>query len=151
MIRLLNVEQSSFNTQIYNFQLTHLKEPVIFYRLGGEGGRSEVYGCFGLFSILAFSLILGFHPSYFCLDGSCYAPCWCSSKQLQTRLQLGKSEKVEMILCVVFGCGTRTDQDKGIGFYRIPSVVKSQSSFEEELKTERRENWIQSISRGDTI
>ena len=58
------------------------------------------------------------------------------------RLQLGESEKVEMILCVVFGCGTRTDQDKGIGFYRIPSVVKSQSSFEEELKTERRENWI---------
>ena len=151
MIRLLNVEQSSFNAQIYNFQITHLKEPVIFYRLGGEGGSSEVYGCFGLFSILTFSLILGFHPSYFCLDGGCYPPCWCSSKYLQMRLKLGKSEKVEMILCVVFGCGTRTDQDKGIGFYRIPSLVKSQSSFEEELKTERRENWIQSISRGDTM
>ena len=47
-------------------------------------------------------------------------------KQIVTNaLELGKSEKVEMILCVVFGCGTRTDQDKGIGFYRIPSVVKS--------------------------
>ena len=116
-----------------------------------QGGRGEGRRSIFFFSILTFSLILGFHPSYFCLDGSCYPPCWCSSKQLQMRLQLGESEKVEMILCVVFGCGTRTDQDKGIGFYRIPSVVKSQSSFEEELKTERRENSIQSISRGDTM
>ena len=34
------------------------------------------------------------------------------------------SEKIKMVLCVVFGCGSRGDWDKGIGFYRIPLVVK---------------------------
>ena len=47
-------------------------------------------------------------------------------------------EKVGMVLCVVFGCGSRSDRDKGIGFYRIPSVIKNKSSFEEELTTRRR-------------
>ncbi|XP_078382580.1 uncharacterized protein LOC144665247 [Oculina patagonica] len=55
-----------------------------------------------------------------------------------------------MVLCVVFGCGSRSDRDKGIGFYRIPSVVTNKGEFEEELTTERRENWIKAISRGDT-
>ena len=39
-----------------------------------------------------------------------------------------------MVLFVVFGCGSRSDRDKGIGFYRIPSVIKNKSSIEEELK-----------------
>ena len=55
-----------------------------------------------------------------------------------------------MVLCVVFGCGSRSDREKGIGFYRIPSVINNKSTFEEELTTERREKWIQAISRGDT-
>ena len=55
-----------------------------------------------------------------------------------------------MVLCVVFGCGSRSDRDKGIGFYRIPSVVTNKGEFEEELTTERREKWIKAISRGDT-
>ena len=55
-----------------------------------------------------------------------------------------------MVLCVVFGCGSRSDREKGIGFYRIPSVINNKSAFEEELTTERREKWIQAISRGDT-
>ena len=55
-----------------------------------------------------------------------------------------------MVLCVVFGCGSRSDREKGIGFYRIPSVINNKSAFEEELTTERREKWIQAIRRGDT-
>ena len=55
-----------------------------------------------------------------------------------------------MVLCVVFGCGSRSDREKGIGFNRIPSVINNKSTFEEELTTERREKWIQAISRGDT-
>ncbi|XP_067057267.1 uncharacterized protein [Acropora muricata] len=55
-----------------------------------------------------------------------------------------------MVLCVVFGCGSRSDRDKGIGFYRIPSVATNKGEFEEELTTERREKWIKAISRGDT-
>ena len=55
-----------------------------------------------------------------------------------------------MVLCVVFGCGSKSDREKGIGFYRIPSVINNKSAFEEELTTERREKWIQAISRGDT-
>ena len=55
-----------------------------------------------------------------------------------------------MVLCVVFGCGSRSDRDKRIGFYLIPSVVTSKGEFEEELTVERREKWIKAISRGDT-
>ena len=47
-----------------------------------------------------------------------------------------------MVLCVVFGCGSRSDREKGIGFYRIPSVINNKSAFEEELTTERREKWL---------
>ena len=55
-----------------------------------------------------------------------------------------------MVLCVVFGCGSRSGRDKGIGFYRIPSVATNKGEFEEELTTERMEKWINAISRGDT-
>lgn len=55
-----------------------------------------------------------------------------------------------MVHCVVFGCVSRSDREKGIGFYRILSVINNKSAFEEELTTERREKLIQAISRGDT-
>ena len=59
----------------------------------------------------------------------------------QTR-SIEKSEKVslKMVLSVVFQCGSRSDRDKGIGFYRIPSVATNKGEFEEELTTEQREN-----------
>ena len=47
-----------------------------------------------------------------------------------------------MVLCVVFGCGSRSDRDKGIGFYRIPSVATNKGEFEEELTTERIETGV---------
>ena len=94
-------------------------------------------------------LILGFHPRDLRLDDGCYPPCWCPNKRTHSR---GHSEKVsvKMVLCVVFGCGSRSDRDKGIRFYRIPSVATNKGEFEEELTTERREKWIKAISRGDT-
>ena len=94
-------------------------------------------------------LILGFHPRDLRLDDGCYPPCWCPNKRAHSR---GHSEKVsvKMVLCVVFGCGSRSDRDKGIGFYRIPSLATNKGEFEEELTTERREKWIKAISRGDT-
>ncbi|PFX12512.1 Receptor-type tyrosine-protein phosphatase F, partial [Stylophora pistillata] len=55
-----------------------------------------------------------------------------------------------MVLCIVFGCGSRSDRDKGIRFYRIPSVATNKGEFEEELTTEPIEKWIKAISRGDT-
>ena len=49
-----------------------------------------------------------------------------------------------------FGCGSRSDREKGIGFYRIPSLTTNKGEFQEELTTERREEWIKAISCGDT-
>jgi len=59
--------------------------------------------------------------------------------------------KLEMVLCIAFGRGSRSDRDKQIGFYRLPSVVTNKGEFEEELTTERRKKWIKAISRGDRI
>ena len=85
--------------------------------------------------------ILGFHPRDFRLDDGCYPPCWCPNTPVQQR---DHSEKVSvtMVLCVVFGCGSRSDRDKGIGFYRIPSVATNKGEFEEELTTERIETGV---------
>ena len=37
--------------------------------------------------------------------------------QLEPRLPVGESEKVGVVLCVVFGSGGRSDHDKEIGYY----------------------------------
>lgn len=55
-----------------------------------------------------------------------------------------------MVLCVVYECGSRSDWDKGIGFYQLPSVKTNKGVFKEELMTEWREKWIKAISWGDT-
>ena len=57
----------------------------------------------------------------------------------------GQSEIKEMVPYEVFGCGSWSDRDKGVGFHRIPSVIENKSAFEEELTTERGEKWIQAI------
>ena len=54
-----------------------------------------------------------------------------------------------MVLCAVFECGSRSDREKGLGFFRIPSVITNKGLFEKELTTERREKWINAISCGD--
>ena len=51
-----------------------------------------------------------------------------------------------MVLCIVVGCGSKSERHKGIGFFRIPSVINTQGQEFEE----RRERWISAISRDDT-
>ena len=54
-------------------------------------------------------------------------------------------------MCVVVGCGSKSDTAKGIGMFRIPSIIKNQGEEMEELTTLRREKWISAISRDDTM
>ena len=55
-----------------------------------------------------------------------------------------------MVLCIVVGCGSKSERHKGIGFFRIPSVINTQGQEFEDITTERRERWISAISRDDT-
>ena len=52
-----------------------------------------------------------------------------------------------MVLCAIFGCGTRTVRDKGVYMARIPSVVTNQGDEIRILSEERRKKWISAISR----
>ena len=56
-----------------------------------------------------------------------------------------------MVLCAVFGCGTRSVGDKGISMARTPSVITTQGEEMRELSEERRNTgkWISTISRED--
>ena len=54
-----------------------------------------------------------------------------------------------MVLCAIFGCGTRTVRDKGVYMARIPSVVTNQGEETRILSEERRKKWISAISRKD--
>ena len=76
--------------------------------------------------------ILGFYLSDLRFDDCCYPPCWCLNKPAQQRSH-SKKVSLKMFLCVIFGYGSRSDRDKGIGFYRVPSVATNKGEFEEEL------------------
>jgi hypothetical protein len=54
-----------------------------------------------------------------------------------------------MVLCAIFGCGTRSVRDKGIYMARIPTVVTNQGEEILKLSEERRKKWISAISRKD--
>ena len=99
---------------------------------------------------MKFQLILGFHPRDPLLGNGCYPPCWCPSSINKTSLKRCKSAIVEMVLCVVVGCGRKSGKQNTQGFFRIPSVVKHQGEEFEDLTTERRNSWISATSRGDT-
>ena len=45
-----------------------------------------------------------------------------------------------MVLCAIFGCGTRTVRDKGVYMARIPSVVTNQGDEIKIFSEERRKN-----------
>ena len=60
------------------------------------------------------------------------------------------SEILVMVICVVVGCGSRTEREKEIGFYQIPAIITNKGEFGEELTRECRNQWISQISRGDT-
>ena len=54
-----------------------------------------------------------------------------------------------MVICIVVGCSKRSDRDKDVSFYRIPSVRTGRSSEELELSKKRREGFLAAISRAD--
>jgi len=54
-----------------------------------------------------------------------------------------------MVQCVVVGCSSRSERDKDVSFYRIPSIRNGRSQREHELSTKRRVGWLAAISRDD--
>lgn len=52
------------------------------------------------------------------------------------------------ICCAVVGCGKRGIRD-GNKFYKIPNIPKKGRSEIINLKTERRQKWIQALKRSD--
>ena len=54
-----------------------------------------------------------------------------------------------MVLCVVVGCSSRSGREKGVSFYRIPTVVTTRGSAERELTQKRRDGYLAAISRDD--
>ncbi len=54
-----------------------------------------------------------------------------------------------MVLCAIFGCGTRSVRDKGVHMARIPTVIANQGEKIRKLSEERRNKWISAISRKD--
>ena len=47
-----------------------------------------------------------------------------------------------MVLCIVWGCGSKSGKHKGLGFFRIPKIITDQGEEYEELTRKRRERWI---------
>ena len=55
----------------------------------------------------------------------------------------------KMVLCAIFGCGTRSGRDKGNNMARIPSVITSRGEEVRKLSEESRNKWISAISSED--
>ena len=56
-----------------------------------------------------------------------------------------------MVICAVFGCGNRSGRDKGIKFFRLPSVLTNQGRETECLSEKRRDTWLVRINRKDIL
>ena len=54
-----------------------------------------------------------------------------------------------MVLCMIFGCASKSGRDKGFYLARLPSVVTNQGEEAQELSKERRSRWISAISHDD--
>ena len=54
-----------------------------------------------------------------------------------------------MVICAVVGCSKRSDRDKGVSFYRIPTIRTGRGERELELSTKRRAGFLAAISRAD--
>ena len=52
-----------------------------------------------------------------------------------------------MVVCVIVGCAKRSDRDKDVSFYRIPSIRIGRGKQELEFTTKRRTGYIAAISR----
>ena len=76
-------------------------------------------------------------------------PSWCPSDANTAYSKRRLTEEVTMVMCIIVGCGSKSDTAKGIGMFRIPSVIYNQGEETEELTRLRREKWISAISRDD--
>ena len=54
-----------------------------------------------------------------------------------------------MVICAVVGCSKRSDRDKDVSFYRIPTIRTGRCERELELSTRRRVGFLAAISRAD--
>ena len=54
-----------------------------------------------------------------------------------------------MVLCVIVGCSNRSGREKGVSFFRIPSIITHRTAKDKELSTERRAGFLAAISRAD--
>ncbi|KAF4517273.1 hypothetical protein B566_EDAN008607 [Ephemera danica] len=52
-----------------------------------------------------------------------------------------------MVICCILKCGKRTQRDKGVRFFKVPAVIHNSCQKTFELSQERRNLWIQRISR----
>ena len=62
-------------------------------------------------------------------------------------LQLASYRMVNF--CAVVGCGNRSDREKSLSFYRLPSVITHQGEKTKELSETRRDLWLTRIHRAD--
>ena len=49
-----------------------------------------------------------------------------------------------MNFCAIVGCGNRSDQDKGVNFYRLPAEITHQGERTQELSKKRRDLLLES-------
>ena len=55
-----------------------------------------------------------------------------------------------MVQCVVVGCNNRSERDKDVSYYKIPSVIThTHDERDRELSTKRRDGFLAAISRED--
>ena len=52
-----------------------------------------------------------------------------------------------MVICVVVGCSSRSGRDKGISFFRIPTIITNRGAAERELTQKRRDGYLPAISK----
>ena len=55
-----------------------------------------------------------------------------------------------MVLCIVWGCGSKSGKHKGLGFFRIPKIITDNGEEYEKLTRKCREGWISAVSHGNT-
>ena len=54
-----------------------------------------------------------------------------------------------MVLCLIYGCGTKSGRDKGAQFSKFPEIIINEGEEARKLSELRIERWILAISRED--
>ena len=74
------------------------------------------------------------------------------SKQSDRKEKLvwGNVGELTVVLCIVWGCGSKSGKHKGLGFFRIPKIITDNGEEYEKLTRKCREGWISAVSHGNT-